>query len=394
MKILSLVIAAVVLLAGGFIGFKKLAAKPEAQVLESARVERGDIRGVLVETGIMKSQVGAVVKIGSRITGTIEKMRVKIGDTVKKGELIALIDDRETRKSIEKQKASLESARKTLTQCELTYPQRVKEARANYAYAKICLSREEELLKHEYTTADAVDKAKSQFEATEATLKRLEDESRTQAGIYKANIEEIRAQIQQLEVNLSYARIYSPIDGIVSEVTVQEGETIVPGLQVANLVTVLDPTRLEMWIYVDETDIGRVKTGLASEYYVDTFPEKTFRGCIAKVYPQPVIKDGVVYYLATVEVSREDAALLKPEMTTHVKIIFEEKKDLLTAPNAAIKFEEGKQVAYKVIGPNKVEEAELRIGTRGEARTEIISGVKEGDELATRIVLPGSAARP
>jgi multidrug efflux pump subunit AcrA (membrane-fusion protein) len=95
-----------------------------------------------------------------------------------------------------------------------------------------------------------------------------------------------------------------------------------------------------------------------------------------------------VYYLAIVQVTAEDAEVLKPEMTTHVRVIHEEKDSVLTAPNAALKFEEGKQVAYVVIGENKVEKAVVQSGVRGEDRTEIISGVKEGDEVATKIILP------
>ena len=90
------------------------------------------------------------------------------------------------------------------------------------------------------------------------------------------------------------------------------------------------------------------------------------------------------------QVAPADADFLKPEMTTHVRIITEEKKDILTAPNAAIKFERGKQVAYKVTGKNKVEKLTLKIGIRGEDRTEILSGAAEGDILATKIILPVS----
>ena len=114
----------------------------------------------------------------------------------------------------------------------------------------------------------------------------------------------------------------------------------------------------------------------------------TTGGTIDKIYPQPQIKDNIVYYLAIMSIPKEDAILLKPEMTTHVKVIFEEKKDVLTAPNAAVKFEEGKQVVYKVVGPNKVEKLEVKTGLRGEDNTEILSGFAEGDEVATKIILP------
>lgn len=383
--LLSLLLVGII---GGYFAYKRYFQEPGMEIIETARAEKGNIRGVLVETGIIKPQVGAVVKIGSRITGIVVKMNVKIGDKVKKDDLIALVDDRELRKSIEKQKAALESARNTLLQVELTYPNRIKEAEANLQYARVTYQREQALQKHEYTTEDAVDKARSEFRANEANLKRLQDEYRTQLEISRAKFEEAEAQLKQSEVNLSYTRIYSPINGVVSDVTIQEGETIVTGLQVANLVTVLDPTLLDLWVYVDETNIGKAKVGQKVEYYVDAFPEKTFGGTVGKIYPQPVTKDNIVYYLAIVEVGKEDTNYLKPEMTSQVRIIFQEKEGILTVPNAAVKFDEGKQVAYKVIGPKKVDKVDIKTGIRGEDRTEILSGVQEGDEVATKIVLP------
>jgi len=390
-KIIVIALLVVALAVGGGFAYKKFFKKPETRVLETGRVEKGDIRGVLVETGIIKSQVGAVVKIGARATGKVDKMHVKVGDRVKAGQLIAQIDDRETQKTIDQQKAALQVAESTLAQIQLTYPEKIREAEANFTYARLAFEREKALIQKEYTTKDALEKAESQYRAAEAILKRLRDEFSSQQQITAATIRETRAQLEQQEIRLTYARIYSPIPGAISDVTAQEGETIVAGLQVANLVTVLDPSRLEMWIYIDETDIGRAKTGQKVEYTVDTYPERTFTGVIEKINPQPVVKENIVYYLSTVKVSPEDARFLRPEMTTHVKIVTIKKSGVLTVPNAAVKFEKGRQIAYRVVkGPNKVEKAELKLGIRGEDRTEILSGLPEGTELATRLVLPAA----
>ena len=194
----------------------------------------------------MKPQVGALVKIGTRATGTIVKMNVKIGDQVEQGQLVALIDDREIRRAIEQQQAAVAAAQETLRQAELTYPERIKEAKANYEYAKTVHERERELIKHDYTTKDELDKARSQFEGTRAILKRLQDEYATQIKIAQSNIEEHTAQLQQQEVRLTYTRIYSPIPGIVSDVTAQEGETIVAGLQVGQDIDNRDPDLLDL----------------------------------------------------------------------------------------------------------------------------------------------------
>jgi multidrug efflux pump subunit AcrA (membrane-fusion protein) len=144
-----------------------------------------------------------------------------------------------------------------------------------------------------------------------------------------------------------------------------------------------------MWIYIDETDIGRAEPGQKCEYTVDTYPDRIFTGMIDKINPQPVVKENIVYYLSTVKVPPGDALILRPEMTTHVKIVTTEKTGILTVPNAAVKLEKGRQVAYRTVkGPKRVEKVELKLGIRGEDRTEILSDIPEGTELATRLVLP------
>ncbi|MCE5311941.1 MAG: efflux RND transporter periplasmic adaptor subunit [Nitrospiraceae bacterium] len=389
MKKILIIAAAALLVAGaGYFAYKSFLSKPETKVLETAVVEKSDIRGILVETGIIKSQVGAVVKIGARATGTIVDMKVRVGDRVKKGDIIALIDDREIKQGIDQLKAALQSSKETLAQQEQTYPDRIREAEANYEYAKAAYEREKQLITKEYTTKDSLEKAKSQYDSTKAVFERLRAEYKTQLPISRSNVETQTAQLEQQKTKLSYTKIYAPISGIVSDVTAQQGETIVAGLQVANLVTVLDPTKLEMWIYVDETDIGKVKLSQKVEYYVDTYPSKNFSGLITEIYPQPVVKDNIVYYLAIVKIPHEDALLLRPEMTTHVKIIFIEKKDVLTVTNAAVKFEKGKQVAYVVKGKNQVQKTDIKTGIRGEEKTEILSGVQEGAVVASKLILP------
>ena len=208
----------IILSLAGFFIYKKYFSTPDIQVLETGKIERGSIREILVETGIVKSQVGAVVKIGTRATGRIVQMNVRVGDRVTTGQLIALIDDREITRAIEQQKAGRVTAESTLSQVELTYPERIKEAEANYDYARVTLDRERELLREEYTTKDSLDKAEMQFQVTGAILKRLRDESATEKKIAAGRLGEIEAQLKQHEIRLSYTRIYSPMDGVVSEI--------------------------------------------------------------------------------------------------------------------------------------------------------------------------------
>ena len=346
---------AVLLLAGGGYYYKKGRAAGATKVLATAKVERGQVRRVLEATGIIKAQVGASVKIGARATGAISRVHVRVGDAVKKGQVVAEIDARELQSQREEAAARL----------------RLAEAKAEYAGQT--LPRNEALT--------------SQGMQAQSIL----DETRQNYKVARADAGAARAALRTLDVRISYTKIISPIDGVVSQVTAQEGETVVAGLQVANLVTVLDPTRLELWIYVDETDVGRVKAGLPVEFRVDSQPDKTFSGTLDRIYPDPEIRDNIVYYKALVTVDREQALLLRPEMTTQCRVVVDTRESVLTVPNQALKWVGGRQTVFVVdkAAVGGVREVLPKLGLPGLERSEVLDGLREGEEVATQIVLSG-----
>ncbi|HOB69770.1 MAG TPA: efflux RND transporter periplasmic adaptor subunit [Syntrophorhabdaceae bacterium] len=321
-------------------------------------VKKGNVTNFTEQTGIIKAQVGAIVKVGTRATGELIQLRYQVGDYVKKGELIAKIDDREKIANHRNLKAQIEEQRKDLAAKE-----------AQYQYSKINYEREERLLKQEFTTRDSVDKAKRELDVAIA-----------QVELGRAKVMAAEESLKALEVSLSYNKIYAPISGYVSQVTTQEGETVVAGLSAVNLITVIDASKLEMWIYVDETDIGRVKPGMKVEYRVDAYRDRRFSGNIGLIYPQPEIKENIVYYLAIVKIDPQDTTLLKPEMTTHVRIIISEKTDVLVVPNGSVRFESGKNIVY-VKSKDKTERKEVIPGIRDDKFTEIITGLSENEHV-------------
>jgi RND family efflux transporter MFP subunit len=361
-KNIVLVIIAVVIIGGLIIYFAGKKDTSEKTRSETFIAKKGNVTYFTEQTGIIKAQVGAIVKVGTRATGTLTHLRYQVGDYVKKGELIAKIDDRETIANVRNNQAFIEEQKRDLDS-----------KNAQYAYAKLNYEREARLLEKEFTTKDSVDKAKREL-----------DMALAQVELGKAKVNEAVEKLKALEVSLSYTKIYAPISGYVSTVSTQEGETVVSGLSAAILITIIDPSKLEMWIYVDETDIGRTKTGVRVEYWVDTYRDKRFPGKISMIYPQPEIKDNIVYYLAIVKIDPKDTTLLRPEMTTHVRIIVEEKTDVLVVPNNAVRFEEGKNVVYVDKGKQKPERRTVTPGIRDDSFTEIVSGIAEGE----RIVIP------
>jgi len=357
-KYITSAIAAIVI-AGLIIFFVARGKGKPSKDEESFVIKRGSVTYFTEQTGIIKAQVGAIVKVGTRATGVLTRLKYQIGDYVKKGELIATIDDRELLANKRNLEALIEEQKKDLE---------VKNAQ--YLYNKNDFEREERLLEKEFTTKDAVDKAKKELDIAAA-----------QVELGKAKVKGAVEKLKALEVSLSYTKIYTPISGYVSTVSTQEGETVVSGLSAAILITIIDPSKLEMWIYVDETDIGRTKPGVKVEYWVDTYRDKRFSGKVDMIYPQPEIKDNIVYYLAIVKIDPKDAALLRPEMTTHVRIIVEEKTNVLVVPNNAVRFEEGKNVVYINRGKDKAERRAVTPGIRDDNFTEIVSGLAEGEQI-------------
>lgn len=357
MKKFLVIVLLLALAGGGGYWWLQRDGEQQVKILAAEAVSRGSVRQVLEQTGIIKAQVGAMVKIGARSTGTLEKMLVRVGETVERGQLVARIDSRELRAQQAEARAQLATA-----QAQAAFS-RGNDQRRQTLFAEKVVSREEM------------------------------EQARQQAEVDAARVKAAEASLRSIDVRISYTEVYSPLSGVVSQVTAQEGETIVAGLQVANLVTVLDPERLEMWVYVDETDVGQVEPGQPVEFRVDAYPGRVFTSQVRTIYPQPEIRDNIVYYQALVDVGPEQASALRPEMTTQVQIVVAEKSDVLTLPNSALKWVDGRQVVFVKEPGGGVRQLMPKLGLAGVSHSEIIEGLSEGDEVATQVVLPKDAAK-
>lgn len=402
-----LALGVVLLLLGGGYGIWRSRQNEQAvRILETAEVKRGAVRQVLEQTGIIKPQVGAIVKIGTRATGVIERMLVKVGDRVTAGQLVAQIDSREVRSQLAEAQSRYQARRAELRRIKQIYPLRIREAEAQLALAETAAEylisnyrRLEELAEEGIISQDELDnvRQKSEVEQRLVAARRAAFERESREFVEERRkvdlaMKEAKAQLEAVKIRLSYTQIVSPLDGTVSQVTAQEGETIVSGLQVANLVTVLDTSRLEMWIYVDETDVGQVEIGQKLEFRVDAWPERVFRGTVAAVYPEPEVRENIVYYRALVAVSTEQAELLRPEMTTQVQIVVAEKEDALRLPNAALKWVDGRQLVFVQQADGSVRQVVPELGLVGVSHSEVTGGLQVGEQVATQLVLGQSAA--
>ena len=177
---------------------------------------------------------------------------------------------------------------------------------------------------------------------------------------------------------------------MVAEVATREGETVAADYSAPTFVTIIDLDRLEVLAYVDETDIGRVQVGQVASFTVDTYPDTEFVAMVTAIQPRAELQGSVVNYVVRLDFEPADKFILRPEMTTHVQLVVNEREGALTAPRNALIRRDGRQ--YVMLEQNgEWIETGVRTGWRSESKVEIVSGVSQGDVIAlnpTRSTVP------
>src|SRR6185369_3039442 len=189
-----------------------------------------------------------------------------------------------------------------------------------------------------------------------------------------------RASLEDAATQLGYARIVAPIAGVVASVSTQEGETVAASFAAPTFVTLLDLARLEVWAYVDETDIGRIQKGQSASFTVDTYGDHEFAGRVTAIYPQAEIRDNVVNYITVVRFEPPRDRILRPEMTTTVRVALERHEHVLSLPLRAVRRENGRTFVFCPRGES-VERRWVTTGSQDDSYVEITDGVREGDEV-------------
>jgi RND family efflux transporter MFP subunit len=318
-----------------------------SQDFETIKVERRDIAKTVLATGIIKPKVGAEVKVGSRVSGIVKKLYVRIGDPVEEGQLLAELDPTEYQARFNQALAELENAK------------------ANLEYAHSDQKRHKILLEKNLVSQNEYEIAKRSEKVSEARLKQAE------------------ADLRYAQIQLDYTKIKSPITGIVASVFTQEGETVAASFSTPTFVTIIDLSRLEIWAYVDEIDIGRISERQKAVFLVDTYPDTEFQGKVTAIFPKAEIQENVVNYITTIEILDREGKILRPEMTTTVNISLETHQNVLSVPNEVIKIERGRKYLY-ILDNNKLSKRWVKIGIRNEDYTEILDGVQEGDLVVAK----------
>ena len=354
-----------------------------------AKVEKGDLAKSVVATGKVTPIIKVEVK--SKASGIVKKLLVDYGDHVSKGQLLAQLDKVEIEAQVEQSRAALEAAQANFKSTQADFERAKVDAEGpDVPLLKRAYDRATGMAKDGVVSASALDDAEKNYEMS----LNKQNVSKAQVTVLKAKIAQAEAQVaedqanlKQLEEQLSYTDIVSPIDGIVLSRDVQMGDAVssilVLGSSATLVMTLGDTSEVYVKGKVDESDIGKVYLGQPARIKVESFKDKTFTGKVTKISPMGVEKDNVTTFEVRVSIQNPGGEL-KAEMTANAEIILEEHKNVLQIPEGAIIYDKDKKASVEIPDPKGKEgkdKVAVNIGISNGAKTEVLSGLKEGDQV-------------
>jgi HlyD family secretion protein len=377
--VVALVIAAVAATRGG----------TKIDPTKLAKVEKGDLAKSVVATG--KVTPITKVEIKSKASGIVKKLYVDAGDTVKKGQILAELDREEIEAQVNSSRAQLLSSEANEKGAEADLKRAEVDAQGvDVPTLKRAYDRAQEMAKGGIVSTSSLDDAQRMY----IMAVNKQDVARAQLVVNKAKVAQAHADVQksdatlkQLEEQLSYTTIVAPIDGIILSRDVEMGDAVssilVMGSAATLVMTIGDTSEVYVKGKVDESDIGKVYLGQPARIRVETFKDKTFTGHVTKISPMGAEKDNVTTFEVRVSINNPGGEL-KAEMTANAEIILDEHKNVLMIPEGAILYDKDKKASTEVPDPKGKEgkrKAALNIGISNGAKTEVLSGLKEGDQV-------------
>lgn len=294
----------------------------------TAKVERGDIHDVVEATGNIDAVT--TVQVGSQVSGTISKLSADFNSRVKAGQVIAQIDPSLFQGAVLQAKADLQNAEATAAA-----------AKANLLKAQATATQAQQQYARTQSLADEGVMSRQQLDADKATAdSAVAAVSAAQAELVQAQaqVAQKRAALDVAQTNLDHTIIRSPIDGIVTNRTVDVGQTVAASLQAPNLFNIAqDLSKMRVYAKIDESDVGQIKIGQPVTFKVDAYPKDTFQGRVEQVRLNPTTVQNVVTYDAVVAFDNPQNKLY-PGMTAYVTIPVTDATNVLKVPDSALRF--------------------------------------------------------
>jgi len=380
-------VVGVLVLAGAVIAATRGGTKIDPSKL--AKVEKGDLAKSVVATG--KVEPITKVEIKSKASGIVKKLYIDAGDRVKKGQLLAELDKEEIEAHVAQAKAQMEASQASAKATEADLERAKVDAEGvDVPMLKRAYDRSQGMAKEGVVSASALDDAQKNYELA----LNKQNVAKAQLQVLKAKIGQAQAQVlqdqanlKQLEEQLGYTSITSPIDGIILSRDVEVGDAVssilVLGSSATLIMTEGDTSEVYVKGKVDESDIGKVYMSQPARIKVESFKDKTFNGKVTKISPMGVEKDNVTTFEVRVSINNPGGEL-KAAMTANAEIILEEHKNVLQIPEGAILYDKDKKASVEVPdekGKEGKRKLTVNIGISNGAKTEVLGGLKEGDQV-------------
>jgi HlyD family secretion protein len=378
-----------VLAGGGFIAARSLGGSAPLDSSQLGTAEVGDIARSVVATG--KVQPITEVEVKSKASGIVTKLDTDINQTVSKGQVLAQLDQEEILDQVAAQKAQLAAAQSS-----------ARSATAAVAFDQVAAEAPDlPMFQHSYQRAlemeqDGVLSQQAMDDAHQKYLAALNirDKAVAQIAVDKAKEHQADAQVQQaqaslnqLEEQLSYTTVTSPIDGVVLSRDVQVGDAVssilVLGSTATLVMTLGDTHQVYVKGKVDESDIAKVYLGQAARIKVQSFPNKSFAGRVTKIAPLGVEKDNVTTFEVQISIDNPGGEL-KANMTANGEIVLEEHKNTLSIPEQAVLYDKDRNASVWIPDTHSKDGHRvltIKTGISNGSRIEVLSGLKSGDKV-------------
>ncbi len=323
-------------------------AKDAAEERPIASVEGVTRTDQVQAAGTVKPQVGAEVKVGPRISGTLKRLNARVGQVVQAGALLAEIESSALESTLAQAKADREEA-------ELAHRLAEESFQRLYALGRSGLVSKETV--------------------REAELAEL----RAAAALRKS-----RAAEESARIELSYATIRAPTSGTVASISTQTGETVAASFASPTFVTIIDLDRLQVVAFVDEVDIQRIKIGQSVTFTADAVPDREFHGVITAINPAARVRENVVSFEVVTTIADDAARVLRPEMSVSVTIVTGSPHQVLTVPADAIQHSGSRAFVDVVQSGGGFRKQWVDVGRQEAGSVEIRNGLALGERV-TRI---------
>ena len=344
-------------------------------------VTRGNVEKTVVASGSVESV--NEVDVGAQVSGKITKLYVKLGQEIKKGEMIADIDSTTQINTLNTKKAAL-----------VSYQAQLKAKKTAYDVALSSYNRLSKLYTQKATSLDSVNTAKSTLDNAKAEMEAIE-----------ANIKQAEIEVNTAETNVGYTKITAPMDGTVISVPVSEGQTVNANQTTPTIVTIADLSKMKIKPEISEGDITKVKAGQEVSFTILSDSQTVYHSVIDSVDPANTTTSdssstssstssssnsttSAIYYYANVLIDNPDRTL-RIGMTTENNIKIANAKDVLLVSNMAIQKRDSKSFVNVLNDKNQPEQREVETGVQNDFQTEIKSGLNEGEKVIVSQVANG-----